>query len=59
MAAAAVADDVFGPGEELPHVDFLRRMAEIEAAYDADDVDRASRSATVVDFASARTRLRG
>jgi hypothetical protein len=58
MAAAAVADDVFAPNEELPHVDFLRRMAEIDATYDAGDGDDAGPSASVVDFAAARARLR-
>jgi hypothetical protein len=57
MAAAAVADDVFAPDDELPHVDFLRRMAEIDAVYEADGPE-SDRAATVVDFAAARARLR-
>jgi hypothetical protein len=58
MAAAAVADDVFGPDEDLPHVEFLRRMAQIDAAYDEGAAVESSPSATVVDFATARARLR-
>ena len=55
MAAAAVADEV-PPEVEPAHVDFLRRMAEIDNAYDRGlAVDS---RATVVDFAAARRRLR-
>jgi len=55
LAAAAVADEV-PPEVEPAHVDFLRRMAEIDNAYDRGlAVDS---RATVVDFAAARRRLR-
>ena len=55
LAAAAVADEV--PLEVEPaHVDFLRRMAEIDSAYDQGLA--ADPGATVVDFAAARRRLR-
>jgi hypothetical protein len=56
MAAAAVADDVSGPEGDLPHVDFLRRMAAIDAVYDSDG--DAGCSAVVIDFAAARARRR-
>lgn len=56
LAAAAVADEVYGPETEPPHVDFLRRMAEIDEAYDRGTVTHTG--ATVVDFAAAHARLR-
>jgi hypothetical protein len=49
-----VADEV-PPEVEPAHVDFLRRMAEIDSAYDQ---GLAADRATVVDFAAARRRLR-
>jgi hypothetical protein len=55
LAAAAVADEV-PPEPEPPHVDFLRRMAEIDDAYDQGLTSDAG--ASVVDFAAARRRLR-
>jgi hypothetical protein len=52
LAAAAVADDVYEPESEPPHVDFLRRMSEIDAAYDRGlDADP---GAAVIDFEAAR-----
>jgi hypothetical protein len=56
MAAAAVADEAYGPHNEPPHVDFLRRMAEIDEAYDRGLP--AKPDAEVVDLAAARARLR-
>jgi hypothetical protein len=64
LAAAAVADELSEPVSEPAHVDFLRRMAEIDDAYDrgiATAYDRgiaADQGATVVDFVAARQRLR-
>ena len=55
LPAAAVADEV-PPEPEPAHVDFLRRMAEIDNSYDQ-GLATDSR-ATVVDFAAARRRLR-
>lgn len=55
LAAAAVADEVI-PEAEPPHVDFLRRMAEIDEAYDQGTVT--DPGAPVIDFAAARARLR-
>ena len=55
LAAAAVADEA--PVEVEPaHVDFLRRMAEIDSAYDQGLITEPQGS--VVDFAAARRRLR-
>lgn len=54
LAAAAVADDLVA--DEPPHVDFLRRMAEIDEAYDR-GLDEGP-SATVIDLQAARTRRR-
>ena len=56
LAAAAVADELSEPVSEPAHVDFLRRMAEIDQAYDQGLA--ADQGATVVDFAAARQRLR-
>jgi hypothetical protein len=56
LAAAAVADEMSEPVTEPAHVDFLRRMAEIDAAYDQGIA--ADQDATIVDFAAARQRLR-
>jgi len=54
LAAAAVADDLYEPETEPPHVDFLRRMSEIDAAYDRGlDADP---GAAVIDFESAKER---
>lgn len=55
LAAAAVADEV-PLATEPAHVDFLRRMAEIDQAYDRGIA--ADQGATVVDFEAARQRLR-
>lgn len=56
MAAAAVADEAYDPSNEPPHVDFLRRMAEIDEAYDRGLVTPPD--AEVIDLAAARARLR-
>lgn len=55
LAAAAVADELEEVEPEPPHVDFLRRMAEIDAAYDRGlDADP---GADVIDFETrARSR---
>jgi hypothetical protein len=58
MAAAAVADDVDGPNRDLPHLDFLRRMAAIDEDYATGRVGDLDDGADVIDFASARKRLR-
>jgi hypothetical protein len=50
-----VADEV-PPEVEPAHVDFLRRMAEIDNSYDQGPA--VDTRPTVVDFAAARQRLR-
>lgn len=62
LAAAAVADEL--PVEaEPPHVDFLRRMAEIDREYDqglvAPEPPAGTADENVVDLQAARQRLRG
>jgi hypothetical protein len=49
-----VADESYEPETEPPHVDFLRRMAEIDEAYDRGL--EASPGARVLDFEAARAR---
>jgi hypothetical protein len=51
-----VADEIERSESEPPHVDFLRRMAEIDEAYDQGTV--ADPGAPVIDFEAARARLR-
>jgi len=60
LAAAAVADEIEpDPEPEPAHVDFLRRMHEIDEAYDQGLVTaRPAPDAEVVDFTAARDRLR-
>jgi hypothetical protein len=60
LAAAAVADEIEPDLEPEPaHVDFLRRMADIDEAYDQGLVATTeANDADVVDFTAARDRLR-